>query len=114
MELTPALLEALVARLFSPEAQAEAARVLAQYGTQPHEREEIRVRVAALKLSEGSLERLRDLIAHARRDYRDVLGWAEYPEEMRSLTWRLPRAEQVRIRAADRGQYLAWLAAHGA
>ncbi|HEY6947950.1 MAG TPA: hypothetical protein VI297_03955, partial [Gemmatimonadales bacterium] len=54
LELTAALVEALVARLFTPEVRAEAASVLAQYGTQTHEREEIRVRVAALKLSEGS------------------------------------------------------------
>ena len=112
MELTADLVEALVARLFPAEAHEAAARVLAGYGTRTHEREAIRVRVAALKLSEGSLERLRDLIAHAQRDYRDVLAWAEYPEEMRILTWRLPTAEQARIRAADRAQYLAWLAAH--
>jgi hypothetical protein len=87
--------------------------VLAGYGTRSHEREEIRVRVAVLKLSDGSLERLQALIAHAKRDYRDVLAWAEYPEEMRNLTWRLPVAEQARIRTADRVQYLAWLAAHG-
>ena len=114
MELSAALLEALVDRLFAPEVRGEAAGLLAQYGTQPHEREAIRVRVAALKLSEGSVERLQELIVRAKRDYRDVLAWAEYPEEMRSLTWRLPPAEQTRIRRADRAQYLAWLAAHGA
>lgn len=107
MELTAALLEALVARLF-PGVDGEAARVLGQYGTRPHEREAIRVRVAALKLSDGSLEQLRELISHAKRDYRDVLAWAEYPEEMRRLTWRLPASEQIRIRTADRAQYLAW------
>jgi hypothetical protein len=113
VELTPALVQALVARLFKPEVRAEAADMLAQYGTRAHEREEIRVRVAALKLSEGSLDRLRDLMAQAKRDYRDVLAWAEYPEELRSATWRLPGAEQARIRTADREQYRAWLAAHG-
>jgi hypothetical protein len=114
VELTAELVDALVARLFRPEVRAEAAALLAQYGTQAHEREEIRVRVAAVKLSDGSLDRLRDLITRAKQDYRDVLAWAEYPEEMRGLTWRLPAAEQARIRAADRAQYLAWLAAHGA
>ena len=113
MELTAALVETLVARLFTPEVRAEVSSVLAQYGTQTHEREEIRVRVAALKLSNGSSTRLRELIAHAKRDYRDVLAWAEYPEELRSPTWRLPAAEQARIRTADRAQYLAWLAEHG-
>jgi hypothetical protein len=112
VELTAALVEALIARLFRPEVRAEAANVLAHYGTEAHEREEIRVRVAALKLSEGSLDRLRELMASAKQDYRDVLAWAEYPEELRSPTWRLPAAEQARIRTADRAQYLAWLAAH--
>lgn len=112
MDLTADLVDALVGRLFAPELRGEAGSVLGHYGTEPDEREAIRVRVAALKLSEGSMERLLDLIAHAKRDYRDVLGWAEYPEEMRTLTWRLPPAEQVRIRTADRAQYLAWLAEH--
>lgn len=114
MEITAALVEALVTRLFRPEVRAEARNLLAEYGTQAHEREEIRVRVAALKLSDGSLDRLRELMARAKRDYRDVLAWAEYPEELHSPTWRLPAAEQARIRSADRAQYLAWLAAHGA
>ena len=112
MELTAALVELLVERLFGPEARTEATHVLAQYGVAAHEREGIRVRVAALKLSEGSLERLSEVIVSAKRDYRDVLAWAEYPEELRSPTWRLPAAEQARIRSADRAQYLAWLAAH--
>jgi hypothetical protein len=107
------LVDVLVARVFGPEARAEAGEVLAQYGTEAHEREDIRVRVAILKLSDGSMERLRELTVHAKRDYRDVLAWAEYPEELRSPTWRLPAAEQELIRAADRAQYLAWLAAHG-
>jgi hypothetical protein len=114
VELTAALVEALVTRLFRPEVRVEATNVLAQYGTQAHEREDIRVRVAALKLSGGSLDRLRELVATAKRDYRDVLAWAEYPEELRSPTWRMPAADQARIRAADRAQYIAWLAAHGA
>jgi hypothetical protein len=53
-------------------------------------------------------------VVTAKRDYRDVLAWAEYPEELRSPTWRMPAADQARIRAADRAQYIAWLAAHGA
>jgi hypothetical protein len=114
MELTAALVDALVARLFAPGDRAEASGLLTEYGGEAHEREAIRVRVAALKLSEGSLQRLRDLVARAKRDYRDVLAWAEYPEEMRIFTWRLPPAEQARIHSSDRAQYLAWLAAHGA
>jgi len=42
-----------------------------------------RVQLAILKLSEGNEEKLREFFAVAKRDYRDVLFWAEYPEEAR-------------------------------
>ncbi len=88
---------------------------LAEYGVAPHEREVPRVRLAILKLSQGQLERLPDLVAHAKRDYRDVLMWAEYPEEGRSAWVLTPRmtAEQKKelaaIRTRDRAQYERWL-----
>ncbi len=109
MELTPALVERITARLFPAESRAAAAAVLARYGTASHEREPLRVRVAALKLSQGSLERLQSLIESACRDYRDVLAWAESPVELRSPTWRMPEADSARIRAGDKQQYLEWL-----
>jgi hypothetical protein len=43
-------------------------------------RESERVHLAALKLAQGDLERLRHNVQVARTDYRDVLYWAEYPE----------------------------------
>jgi hypothetical protein len=55
---------------------------------------------------------LERLIGRARQDYRDVLAWAEYPAELVQPTWRLQEPDVARIRAADRAQYLAWLAAH--
>ena len=112
MELTLAILSSLIGRLFPPEERAAAAALLAGYGGQPGAPEPLRVRVALLKLSEGNVERLRALVADAHRDYRDVLAWAEYPTEMASPTWRLSAAEQARIRAVDREQYLSWLTAH--
>src|ERR1700737_5599288 len=62
------------------------ARVLALldgFGVESLERERERVQLAILKLSEGNEEKLREFIAVAKRDYRDVLFWAEYPEESR-------------------------------
>jgi hypothetical protein len=56
---------------------------LDNYGFEPYERERERVQLAILKLSDGSEEKLREFIAVAKRDYRDVLLWAEYPEEAR-------------------------------
>jgi len=113
MDATPAVVGQLVARIFSLEQQTAASDLLARYGSLPHEKEPDRVRVAALKLCQGSLAKLEELINHARRDYRDILAWAEYPEEMRGATWRLPAPEQTRIRADDRAQYLAWLRERG-
>ena len=55
--------------------------LLDSYGVEPYERERERVQVAILKLSAGSEENVREYLAVAKRDYRDVLFWAEYPEE---------------------------------
>ncbi|PYJ75353.1 MAG: hypothetical protein DME72_00020 [Verrucomicrobia bacterium] len=62
---------------------ARALELLDGYGADPHERERERVRLAILKLSAGSEEKMREYVAVAKRDYRDVLFWAEYPEESR-------------------------------
>jgi hypothetical protein len=77
-----------------------------------HEREALRVRVAALKVSGGRLPELERAIAHAQLDYRDVLAWAEYPGALGHRTWEMPAADVAQVRAADRAQYLAWLAEH--
>jgi len=55
--------------------------LLDTYGVESHERERERVQLAILKLSEGSEEKLREFVAVAKRDYRDVILWTEYPEE---------------------------------
>ena len=55
--------------------------LLDTYGVESHERERERVQLAVLKLSEGNEEKLREFVTVAKRDYRDVLLWAEYPEE---------------------------------
>ena len=39
----------------------------------------VRVQLAVLALSEGSLERLRHFVAVAQVDFRDVLYWADHP-----------------------------------
>jgi hypothetical protein len=54
------------------------------------------------------------MVAAARRDYRDVLMWAEYPEEGRTLWAARPnlsdeeRARLDEIRARDRRHYEKW------
>jgi hypothetical protein len=60
---------------------ARVLELLDSYGVEPYERERERVQVAILKLSAGSEAKVREYGAVAKRDYRDVLFWAEYPEE---------------------------------
>jgi hypothetical protein len=111
-EFTAEFVHRLVERLFPLEERAAASALLDGYGAAAHEREHLRVRVAALKLSAGRLAQLEWVMSHARQDYRDIVAWAEYPEEMNQPTWRLAPREVERLRAADRSQYLAWLAAY--
>lgn len=54
-----------------------------RYGVESYERERERVQLAILKLSAASEDKVREYMAVAKRDYRDVLFWAEYPEESR-------------------------------
>ena len=63
--------------------RARVLELLDRYGVESYERERERVQLAILKLSEGNEEKLRDFVAVAKRDYRDVLFWAEYSEESR-------------------------------
>jgi len=60
---------------------ARVLELLDSYGVERYERERERVQVAILKLSAGSEAKVREYVAVAKRDYRDVLFWAEYPEE---------------------------------
>src|ERR1700694_912326 len=66
---------------FPKESQTRVLELLDTYGLAAHERERERVQIAMLKLSEGSEEKLREYVDVVKRDYRDVLFWAEYPEE---------------------------------
>ena len=71
-----------------------------------------RLQLGVLKLSEGDAERLKEYIRLARIDYRDVLAYAEYPEEMRAGSAKSKPGEREldEIRRRDRAQYEAWLA----
>ena len=55
----------------------EARTILARYGTEAHEREPDRVRLAVIELSGGDLAELSRLVDLAKQDWRDVLMWAE-------------------------------------
>ena|SRR5438477_6302323 len=72
---------AVVQKTFPKSAHSRVLELLDSYGVESYERERERVELAILKLSEGNEDKLREFIAAAKRDYRDVLFWAEYPEE---------------------------------
>lgn len=92
---------------FDAGVRGEAVIALRSYVAEcPQESE--RVALAIVKLSEGDLDTLVATVAAARLDYRDVLAWAEYPEEM--ALGINPDARCLRdARARDRAQYLSWL-----
>jgi hypothetical protein len=74
---------AAIQAVFPESSRTRILELLDGYGVESYERERERVQIAILKLSEGNEEKLREFIAVAKRDYRDVLFWAENPEEAR-------------------------------
>ncbi|MGI8688730.1 MAG: hypothetical protein ACR2M3_09135 [Thermomicrobiales bacterium] len=66
---------AAVAHSFPAEERAEALAILSAYGAGPDEPERTRVRLAIIRLSDGSLTRLRYFTDQAKQEYRDVLAW---------------------------------------
>ena len=74
---------AVIKKTFPESVHARLLELLDTYGVESYERERERVQLAILKLSEGNEEKLREFVAVAKRDYRDVLFWAESPEEAR-------------------------------
>jgi hypothetical protein len=94
--------------------QVAARLLLLTYGSANGEQEVERVRMAVIKLSGGALDELTTMTTAAKSDYRDVLMWAEYPEESRA-TWasrsdltNSERQELAGIHARDRKQYEDW------
>jgi len=69
-------------RSFPESVRARVTEMLDTYGVECTSANAKRVQLAILKLSEGSEEKLREFVAWA-RDYRDVLFWAEHPDEAR-------------------------------
>ncbi len=49
--------------------------VMDEYGKQPFEIDQERVQIAAIRLSEGNIDKLLQLVVDAKRDYRDVISW---------------------------------------
>lgn len=104
--------ERIARREFSDEQFSTVITLLKEYGTEAWQRECPRVQLAALKLADGSLEKLRAQIEVAKRDYRDVLAGAEFPAYCKAGFRHLRELlveERLRIINADRRQYDEWL-----
>ena len=72
---------AVAQKSFAKSAHARVIELLDAYGIEPHERERERVQLAVLKLADGNEDKLRQFVAVAKQDYRDVLFWADNPEQ---------------------------------
>jgi putative ABC transport system substrate-binding protein len=72
-----------VARDYPSQDAAAVMSILDLYGSDASEPGRVRVQLAILTLSHGDLEELRKLVAHAKRDYRDVLYWTELAQGVR-------------------------------
>jgi hypothetical protein len=66
-------LETWIRRYFPEDQHAAVTKILASYGAETWHREETRVKRDALIISRGSLDKLRETIELAMRDYRDIL-----------------------------------------
>lgn len=86
----------------------EVIAVLGLYGMETHEQEPVRVRLAILKLSGSSLIEIKNNTKLAKKDFRDILAWAEYPRQ--SQKWSMPDGpEKQKLIQADRAEYEQWL-----
>ena len=108
--VTRADVERIVRRDFPADRALEILAMLNEYGTEDWHRETDRVRLAILKLSAASIERLRYQLETAKSDYREVLGPAEYPGYMKRMfrIESLSSDEQQRIIDRDWKQYQDW------
>jgi hypothetical protein len=109
--VTSSDVERVVRRDFANEHFADVITLLDECGAKNGQRGGPRVQLAALKLAQGSVEKLGALVESAKRDYRDVLAWAEYPNyhKIGFRVRELPNRERRRIIDSDWKQYDGWL-----
>ena len=102
---TADLVRRKIAQVF-PDRDAETIQAaLSCYGTEKHEQEPDRVRLAILKLcDEEDAPDLERMVELAKQDFRDILTWAEYPNQSKRLF-----SGDEQLKAKDKAQYQAWL-----
>ena len=101
------LLAKKIAQVFPDADPAAVQRVLDGYPGP----ERARVQLAVVKLcDEDGPDSLRRHVDTACLDYRDVLAWAEFPQQLRPDWFSLSVTERAKVVKADRQQYVRWLA----
>lgn len=111
-QLSEATIQKLEESIFPSDATDHVLSMLATYGTKPHHLERNRVHAAVLKIANGDLAELQRQLAIADRDFRDVVGAAEYPSQMRIGFVGMERIGPERLqelREFDWQEYSAWL-----
>ena len=101
--------ERIVRRDYPEEKYNEIFEMLNEYGIEDWERETIRVHLAILKLSNKDFYEIHKCVDIAKKDYRDVLLWAEYPLCGKQKFWNLNGKEKQEIYKKDWKQYQEWL-----
>ncbi len=105
--MTPEKLRAKIRQVF-PAADPLAIQAQLDEYTGP---EPLRVRMAIVKLcDEDRRDSPRHYVDTARQDHRDVLSWAEFPQQLRPDWFSLSVTERAKVTKADRQQYARWLA----
>jgi hypothetical protein len=84
---------------------------LKDYGQETWHRERFRVQLAILKLAAGDIDALHNHLEMARRDYRDVLAFAEYPGYFIKVPPNAKSSDPAHAEVidADWKQYQHWL-----
>jgi hypothetical protein len=99
----------IIRRVFPQNDEREILVLLQKYGVEEHETGQDRVYLAILKLCDE--EKLTDpshYVNIAKQDFRDVLAWAEYPNQMKFGYTKDP-VKTAELIKKDQEQYQAWL-----
>jgi len=106
---TDATLAQKLTRLFDdPAERREVKAVLDTYDAADLSPEATRVKLAILKLAGDNRHEIAKYTACARRDFRDVLSWAEYPRQCRQPSMPGGPAKD-KVKREDRAEYEHWL-----
>lgn len=70
-----------IQRDYPNEKRKKVEELLGSYGIESYQKEHERVLMDILKLAKGDIKQVKELVERAKKDYRDIIFWAEYPEE---------------------------------